>query len=673
MKKSKKIIIIISIILVIAAICGIIFWNTRNNNKLTTNEKKYLANNINTVQNISILNNVNILGDEGIGVFYDFINDFSHEYSITFNNVTYNLGEANNNPLAFTSGNTLNDNEFAFYEDHYVLLGRKYEYINDIDKIHNMKVGVLADSLSYISSYISNNVSFNTYKSNEELFKSFSEQQDINYIIVPLNNNLDTILSKNFSILYHFGDMKYYFKLAGDKNNPLSEILKKYYLTWKENKFNNYYQKYLLDLFSENLKISQTEIDAMKSISYNYGMMDYSPLEILTGGNYGGIIAQIMSEFKSFSGIDLKFTKYKNEKRYLNAVNKGSSDIYFNFFNSSNNYNSIHSGIPINYEVLVHKKDSRSLNSLTSLKDEEVYVYANTVLYSMLSSFDLNLKPYKDIDELKKAVKQEKIVIMDSTMYTAYQNNVLDKYSSRYSGSFDSDYVFKVSTNDTFNKLLQNYINIKDSKEIINKGIYNHDLTYRTGTITGTIARYFMYILIIFIATFLYIYKVTKKVKISKKIKKDDKLKYIDQLTSLKNRNYLSENMEAWDKNTVYPQTIIVVGLNNLGEINDTISYEQGDEQIRSAANILVKNQLDKSDIMRTDGNEFVIYLVGYAQKQITSYIHKLNREFKHLPHDYGASIGYSMITDDVKSIEDAINEALEDVNKQKNSKKEEL
>ena len=180
-----------------------------------------------------------------------------------------------------------------------------------------------------------------------------------------------------------------------------------------------------------------------------------------------------------------------------------------------------------------------------------------------------------------------------------------------------------------------------------------------------------MYILIIFVLSFLYVYKITKKVKISKKIKKEDKLKYIDQLTSLKNRNYLSENLENWAKNTVYPQTIIVVDLNNLQDINDTMGYEQGDIQIKAAANILVKTQLDNSDIIRTDGNEFVIYLVGYQTKQITSYIHKLAKEFKKLPYEYGAAIGYSMIENDIKSVEDAMNEAVEDVKKQKNNKKE--
>ena len=72
------------------------------------------------------------------------------------------------------------------------------------------------------------------------------------------------------------------------------------------------------------------------------------------------------------------------------------------------------------------------------------------------------------------------------------------------------------------------------------------------------------------------------------------------------------------------------------------------------------------------NGNEFMIYFVGYNQKQITSYMHKLNKNFKSLPFDYGISISYSMIESDTKSIEDAINECVEDIKKQKGKKDEE-
>ena len=71
---------------------------------------------------------------------------------------------------------------------------------------------------------------------------------------------------------------------------------------------------------------------------------------------------------------------------------------------------------------------------------------------------------------------------------------------------------------------------------------------------------------------------------------------------------------------------------------------------------------------MRTDGDEFLIYLVGYDEKKIGTYIHKLNRELVGaLPNkDYGVSIGYSMILNEQTTIDDAINDSLSMINKAK-------
>ena len=45
-------------------------------------------------------------------------------------------------------------------------------------------------------------------------------------------------------------------------------------------------------------------------------------------------------------------------------------------------------------------------------------------------------------------------------------------------------------------------------------------------------------------------------------------------------------------------------------------------------------------------------------EKQVVSYMRKLNKEFKGLSHGFGAAIGYSMINDAIKTVDDAINEA---------------
>ena len=200
------------------------------------------------------------------------------------------------------------------------------------------------------------------------------------------------------------------------------------------------------------------------------------------------------------------------------------------------------------------------------------------------------------------------------------------------------------------------------------EGLLNHAETVKSGGMITKIAEYILYVVILVAVIILVVFKKSKKITIARKIKKDDKMKFIDQLTSLKNRNFLNENIETWNNNTIYPQTIVVVDLNKIQEINDLYGYNEGDKQIKALANILVKTQLDNSEVMRTDGNEFVIYLVGYSQKQISNYIFKLNKEIKKLPYEFGAEFGYSMILDDIKTIEDALNEAVEDMKKNKDN-----
>ena len=168
-------------------------------------------------------------------------------------------------------------------------------------------------------------------------------------------------------------------------------------------------------------------------------------------------------------------------------------------------------------------------------------------------------------------------------------------------------------------------------------------------------------IIIILSAVFIIIISIVitlKKKNKKQELKKEDKLKFTDVMTSLKNRNYLNYNIKKWDENVIYPQSIVIIDLNNVKYINDNYGHEEGDEVIKKAASILIINQKENTDIVRTDGNEFLIYMVGYDEKKVIEYTRKINKELKELPHGFGATIGYSMIEDDIKTIDDAINEA---------------
>lgn len=665
MKKSVKRILLVIPAIVFIVVATLIIMNVlKDENKLTVKEKEWINNNLSTVQNVNIINNLSVFGANGSGIFYDFINDMSKEYGLKINPVTYNNGESSVSH-GFMATNSLDDNSLVIYEDNYVLIKKDYEIITDIASLSSKSIGVLSSDVTYLNSYLKSfNLKLTAYENKKALEEAFSK--DLDYILVPKYEYLDYIVANDYQISYHFNDIKRYYtyELQGDY---FSSIIKKYFTKWNGKYFDSSYNKAMKQALIENLKLTDSDIKQLNSKVYSYGFINNSPYEIIMGGNYGGIISVYLNKFSKVAGVDFKYSKYRSYKLLTNAINDGSLDLYFNYYTLTNNYKEINTHMNIEYNIIAKESNSMVVNSLDSLKGKTVYVLQDSMLYNYLSTIDdITINTYRNVKELKKIAKQDNIIMIDHNTYDTYANKELSGYTVRYTSNTDGTYNFKVREDGPFYKTLNAFIKLQDPNLTINEGLYNYTKTLKSGTVLGTIAKYSLYLIIGFVVIMYLLYKSTKRVKISKKIKKVEKIRYIDQLTSLKNRNYLNENINAWNKNTIYPQATIVLDLNRLQEINDTLGYEKGDRQIKAAANILIKTQLDNSDIMRTDGNEFLIYLVGYEERQIISYIKKLYKEFKSLPYEYGATIGHSMITNDLKSIEDAINESVEDMKQKK-------
>ena len=667
MKKNNKLVLsIIAIALIIIGIIFAIYNYVHDESKLSQEESLWINNNLSTMQSINMINNIPLYADNGYGVFFDFINDFQSEYNMKVNPVTYNFLETDVTN-GFKLSNYVDDNSIIFDEDHYVLIGKEYKLVRNINDLEDVNIGVLNNDIDYLKNYL-DNLKLYSYSDIESLNNGLSDGAEISYIIVPRNLYLNYTISNNYYFLYHFSDIKSY--LIYQKNaDTFSNVLNKYFITWSKDNLDESINKNLLKSFTTNLNLSEADLKKVTSKVYNYGFLNNSPYEVLMGGNYGGIVSEYLQGFSTFTGVEFKFTKYRNYNLFNEAINNGNVDLYFNYYTLNNNYDTINTGMDINYYIIAKEDDNIIVNSLNSLKNNTVYVLEDSILYSYLSKINgIDIKTYKSINELKKLTKSSNIIMIDKETYEYMANKELKGYNVRYKDITTSTYNFKVNVDESFKKLFTYYIMSQDSKQIRILGLHNYNKTIRTGNFLGTIAKYIIIIVISVILIIFLLYKSSKKVKISKKIKKEDKIKFIDQLTSLKNRNYLNENIDAWNKNTIYPQTTIIIDLNKVQDINDKEGYEEGDKQIKAAANILIRTQLDNSDIMRTDGNEFLVYLVGWDERHITSYIKKLSKEFKSMPYDYGATIGFSMIKDDLKTIEDAINESVEDM---KNKKQE--
>lgn len=657
MKKNKKIIIsVISSVLILALGIFIYYRFFYDANKLNLTEKEWLNNHKTNIISFNVLNDINILGKDGEGLFYDFLNGLQETDGIKINpnivNRTVTTG------LGFAVNKKTTNNDLLFYKDHYVILSKNYLDIKELTDFNGKNIGALSDDISRINANYKAHISYTVIESKYALIEALKNDK-VPYILVPLTEYIDDILTNNFQIIYHLDDLTNYYYLHLGEDKTLNSIIRKYYNNWiKKDNLNSYY-KNTYNLFIKKLNITEIEADTLTNRSYVYGFVNNAPYNILNSSKYGGIIISYLEDFSKFSGVDFTFTKFKNNDELVKAFNKSKVDLIFNNNSFITEKYEINTNITDKYYIISTLNNSFKVSNINDLNNVTIYVLKDSKLAQNLISYsNITLKYAKNEKELLKHTKNNNLIALDSNTYNYYVNNKINNYQIVYTG-YNSNYSFKYqNNNDTFYKLFNNYIKYLSNYELTNQGIISYQNALKSGRIISLIAKYFLIIVALTTVISIVIIRSKKRIKLNTHIRKDEKLKFIDMLTSLKNRNYLNEKISVWNQNTIYPQAIIVIDLNNIKYLNDTFGSKEGDKQIMAAANILHQTQLDNTEIMRTDGNEFMVYLVGYTEKQVINYLKKLVKDFNKLPYEYGAAFGFSMIVDDLKLIDDAINEA---------------
>lgn len=661
MKKIRKIFLLVFIGILI--VCGISFglYNALvDENSLSINEKKWIDNNSSNVISIAIPNDIPVFGNSGEGVFFDFADHLTEDLGLNINKNTVSYTSLVDG-YRFEITSVFDKNSFLLYKDHFVLVSKNTGLIVDNSIIPSLGVAVLNSSVEQVRNYYNVGAEvFKTYESYAKITEDLSNGT-IQYALVPLNEYKSELIGNSINVLCHVSDLNkyYYFKFAD--NEIVNSIFTKELNSWLKEDYEDSYNKNNYNLFISMLNITEAEEDTLTNKVYKYGFAEYRPYEVLASSEYGGITAQYLQSFSKFSNVEFTYKKYKSSTELATAAIKGNIDLYYNYYNIITNYIDCGALKDISYYVVADNSIDLSMSNINGLANHDVYVLKNSYLYDHIKDIEgINVIAYEKSSEIKKIVKKQSILLVDENTYDYYINNLTNNYSVRYKGTIDDrNYTFRYSNdNDTFYKLFNAYTKTINPQDLLRNGIMTYNSVNKSGSIVGTIAICILSFLITgFISLFVY-HKNSKKVKLNTKVKKEDRLKYIDLLTSLKNRNYYNEKLNVWNKNTIYPQTCIVMDINRVKELNDSYGHEEGDKQIQAVANVLIKTQIDNTEIMRTDGNEFLVYMVGYSEKQVLSYMKKLVKEFKKLPYDFGVAMGFSMIEDDTKLIEDAFNEA---------------
>lgn len=665
---KKKIVIIVPIIIALVAFIFVYRYYNHQDRKtsLTVTEKRWVQDNSSKTFDLEVINDYPVYGMDGEGVFYDFINDFKKNIGLEFNEIPYlKTSDTTTDGLRFRildGDSKLSDNDLFLFEDYYVAVGKEYRRINHIKDMKDITFGVFEDDADTVSYYLKSgtNISYKKYKSIDELYKAL-DNNDVNMIIVPNMMYLDKIIdNSSYSINYYFTEMTNKIVLTLGNDKELNNIVKKYFNKWKETKFVDEYDKDYFNYYLTKNNLSSKEKTALSSKSYVYGYVDNIPYETKVNGKVSGIAAEYLKRVSRLADIEFKYKKYSSVAELKKAVDNNDVDIYFDYYGiSSDQYKATISTFIEDYVVLGHQEDNYIINSFESIRNKDVAMLSSDALYNYVNNNGkANIKTYGSLDKLIKNAG-DRLVIVDRNVYNKYQNSKFKDYTILYMDTMMNDYKFMIKNNDkAFYNLVNYTINTNSYYNYRNSGLESLSESFLEGSSFEQV--YTIILIIIFVPLIILstIYFVLKHKRAVKKVKITNRHKYTDMLTSLKNRNYLNAKMPEWEDSKVFPQAIVMIDLNQVKYVNDNYGHEEGDKLIVDAASKLVNTQLENSEIIRTDGNEFLIYLVGYSEKQIQTYTKKLAKELKKLPHEFGAGVGYSMILDEIKTLDDAINEA---------------
>lgn len=656
MKKNKKYFLIggLVLVLIVLILCLLMYLNSRKNG-YSFSEKSFINSNLNNVIDVSVEGSLPIFSNSGVGVFYDFVNFMERDTKLTFNVQVNGSGT-----YKFTNKNELGGNDLLFYTDHFVVVSTLSDEIVDLNTLSGKNVAVMDTDKDYVSKYMSEyNVNIVSFSHFNDLTDQMSDS--VLYAILPMQKYINSIVYNKYNIVYHIDGLHSHYVLSmGDSSSTMSKIFTKAFNMWKSEILPSI-NSHFLELYYDAYNLTEVEKERVTSDDLIVGYVDNMPFEGKLNRNFSGITSTYLGIFSDMTGATYKYIEYKNINKLIEALNNKKVDLAVNYYdvNSSNYVNSVSLGT-IKYVILAHQSNKDSFDNLVSISDDNIKMVGNTKLYKYISSINSNINTYKDYKKMFKSLTKEDILVIEKSTYDYYKNSSLKKYVIKYMGESTVSNTFLLNNdNKVLNNLFNFYLSITSNNNIESMAIDNSLNMASRNILIEFIISNITYLVLLVIAVVFLLYKFNRKVKVTKKIKKEDKMMYLDVMTNLKNRNYLNDNLSYWEDNKVYPQAVVVIDLNNISIINDTKGHEEGDRQIKSAASILIKTQRENSEIIRTDGNEFLIYLVGYEENQIVTYVNKLMKEFKSLPYEYGASMGYFMITSESTTIDDAINEAL--------------
>ncbi len=383
---------------------------------------------------------------------------------------------------------------------------------------------------------------------------------------------------------------------------------------------------------------------------------DYLPFDLYQGGEYRGIMGEMLKRISAVSGIRFKVVSGPFAQVYNKAL-AGEIDV-LNIAKSDErlNYFVFPRAISTERDIIVGLKTSPAVEDVYALEGKRVAVIDGFwhEEYLQKNLRNAQIVTTETIMESLKLLREGKVdyTIENPTVVEFYINGLgYTDVVKRGSTSKDSFVYFGVSKRQPeLASIMDKSMALVNFEEAKYAGIQSvptlqNEQSQRLALVVAGLAAALIVILLI---TIKIVRSLTEQKAQTVMLKQRENLLYTDALTGLHNRNYFSHIRSALQLGR-YPQAVMIADLNNLKPVNDAYGHAAGDGILVAYAKCL-RTVFPQASCFRLGGDEFLVLVNDTSTEEMESRIQTLEACCQQ--HGYAAmgvtlyaaaAVGYAM------------------------------
>lgn len=522
----------------------------------------------------------------------------------------------------------------------YAMLAHLESDISTIGDIDNKRLGFIEDDIAIQAiPEIYDRIAYETviYDSQDEAVKAL------------INKELDAFITNGGSVvdnyLYNYPELKVvaqFRTVTSDmtlstlsRNKLLVDIIDKV-IRHHKTAIDKMIEKAVYEYNWLILDLTQEEVSFILSLNSPIAVAvsdDYLPFEYSKKSDVQGIFVSYFDQLSKTIGIPFVYetgdfnTLYsKLKSNQIQAMNLAKTDDRKELFLFTNPYSP-------ERDIIFGHNDVPYVGDIYNLEEKKVAVvkgyYQRDYLEKNLESID-----FIEADDLEEALKwlhtKKAEYLIENPTVVQYYIDELKFYNITQKGKTGADsllYIAINKENDVLLRVLNKAMKLIDYESVKAQAL--QEIPHISADAVGRLLLINIGLAILIVFVILYLLKLSSKLvnekTKSKLLEEKQKLIYQDPMTQLRNRQYYNM-IESTMDSIAFPQTFIVIDLNDLKSINDNYGHFIGDDYIVEYAKLLKENLPERSIIMRMGGDEFLVIIPSCQYEEGKSYVDALRK-----------------------------------------------